>query len=108
MNLFWEHGAMFVRELLSHYTPPLPHINTLSTIVRGLEEKKFIAHNSFGNNHQYYASCTKEEYRNLSLKGVINKYFENSTISAVSALVENEELSLEELRELITLIENKK
>ena len=34
MDLYWKHGAMFVRELLDHYTEPKPHFNTLSTMVR--------------------------------------------------------------------------
>ena len=37
MNLFWDKGAMFVRELLEHYDEPKPHFNTLSTMVRNLE-----------------------------------------------------------------------
>ena len=44
MNLFWERGALFVRELLENYDDPKPHFNTLSTIVRGLEEKGFLTH----------------------------------------------------------------
>lgn len=41
MCIFWEHGPMFVRELLSFYDEPKPHYNTVSTLVRGLEEKGF-------------------------------------------------------------------
>lgn len=41
MRIFWEHGPMFVRELLSFYDEPKPHYNTVSTLVRGLEEKGF-------------------------------------------------------------------
>ena len=37
MRIFWEHGPMFVRELLSFYDEPKPHYNTVSTLVRGLE-----------------------------------------------------------------------
>ena len=42
MRIFWEHGPMFVRELLSFYDEPKPHYNTVSTLVRGLEEKGFV------------------------------------------------------------------
>jgi predicted transcriptional regulator len=34
MDLYWQHGPMFVRELLEHYAEPRPHFNTLSTMVR--------------------------------------------------------------------------
>ena len=39
MGYFWEKGPLFVKQLLDFYDEPRPHFNTLSTIVRGLEEK---------------------------------------------------------------------
>ncbi len=32
MDLYWQHGPMFVRELQEHYADPKPHFNTLSTM----------------------------------------------------------------------------
>lgn len=49
MGWFWQKGPLFVKELLEYYEEPKPHFNTLSTIVRGLEEKGFLAHKNFGN-----------------------------------------------------------
>ena len=49
MGFFWEKGPLFVKEMLAFYEDPKPHFNTLSTIVRGLEEKGFLAHYTFGN-----------------------------------------------------------
>ncbi len=44
MGYFWEKGPLFVKQkLLEFYDEPRPHFNTLSTIVRGLEEKRFSA-----------------------------------------------------------------
>ncbi len=40
MRIFWENGPMFVRGLLAYYEDPKPHYNTVSTLVRGLEEKR--------------------------------------------------------------------
>ena len=49
MGFFWEKGPLFVKEMLAFYEEPKPHFNTLSTIVRGLEDKGFLAHYTFGN-----------------------------------------------------------
>jgi predicted transcriptional regulator len=49
MRFFWKNDAWFVKELLDFYDEPRPHFNTLSTIVRGLEEKGFLAHKTYGN-----------------------------------------------------------
>lgn len=105
MQLFWEHGPMFVKELLELYDEPRPHFNTLSTYVRMLEERGFIDHKQFGTSYQYYPKVSEKEYRKRTLRGVISKYFNNSYMGLVSSLVKEEEISLEELKELIEQVE---
>ena len=105
MNHFWEHGPLFVRELRELYPEPRPHFSTLSTQVRTLQEEGFIGHKAYGPTYQYFARMSREEYKQRSLIGLIDKYFDNSYISAVSALVKEEKISVEQLRELIELVE---
>ena len=107
MNLFWEHGAMFVRELRELYPEPRPHVNTLSTMVRILESNGYLSHKAFGASYQYYPLVSREEeYSRSSLSGVISSCFGNSYLRAVSTLVREEKISLDELRQLIDQIEN--
>jgi len=106
MNLFWEKGPMFVKELKELYSDRKLHYNTLSTMVRALEEKGFIDHQQFGNTHRYFAAVTKEDYSKRTLGNVVKKYFNNSYKNVVSALVEEENLSVEDLKKLISEIEN--
>lgn len=108
MNHFWERGALFIRELRELYPEPKPHFSTLSTQVRTLQEDGFIGHKAYGPTYQYFAKISREEYKQRSLIGLIDKYFDNSYLSAVSALVKEEKISVEELRELIDLIEKEK
>ncbi len=108
MELLWEHGPMFVREMLPYYEEPRPHFNTVSTFVRILEDKGFVAHESFGNSHRYYATITREGFKRGTLKGVINKYFNNSYLGAVSSLVQEEDISIDELKDLIRQVEEGK
>ena len=105
MNLFWEKGAMFVKELLELYDEPKPHFNTLSTMVRTLEANGFLNHKAFGNSYQYFPIVTREEYAGCSFKGIVINYFNNSYLSAVSSLVKEEKITIEELKELIDQIE---
>ncbi len=105
MELFWEKGPLFVKQLLEFYEEPRPHFNTLSTVVRGLEEKGFLGHTAYGNSYQYYPVVTKEDFKRKTLKGVISKYFNNSYMGVVSSLVKEEEISIEELKELIRKVE---
>jgi len=105
MSFFWDNGALFVKQIHECYSEPRPHYNTLSTIVRGLEEKKFVGYTAYGNTHQYHALLTKEEYRRNNLKNVVSRYFDNSYRRVVSALIEEEVLSIDELKELIHEVE---
>lgn len=105
MGYFWEKGPLFVKQLLDFYDEPCPHFNTLSTIVRGLEEKGFLSHEVFGNTYQYYAVVSCDDFKKKTLKGVISKYFNNSYLGAVSSLVKEEEISLDELKQLIRDVE---
>lgn len=105
MELFWEHGSMFVKDLLSFYASPKPHINTLSTIVRGLEEKGYVCHEAFGNTYRYHAAISKSEFSRQTLRGVIDKYFNKSYLGVVSSLVKEEDISVDELKELIRQVE---
>ena len=93
MDLYWQHGPMFVRELQEHYADPKPHFNTLST---------------FGNTYQYYPVVSENEYGRSSLAGIIRNYFGNSYLSAVSSFVKEEKVSVDELRELLEKIEKEK
>ena len=105
MGHFWEKGPLFVKELRDLYPEPKPQFTTLSTQVRKLEGEGFIDHKAYGPTYQYFAKVTKEEYKQRSLIGLIDKYFDNSYLSAVSALVQEEKISIEELKELIELVE---
>lgn len=106
MDLYWQHGPMFVKELLEYYDEPRPHFNTLSTTVRILEKKGLLGHKQFGTSYQYYPTVTEKEYGRQSLAGVIKGYFDDSYLDAVSSFVKDEKISLEELKELIERIEN--
>lgn len=101
MGYFWEKGPLFVKEMLAFYEEPKPHFNTLSTIVRGLEDKGY----TFGNTYQYYPVVSEEDFRKGTLRNVISKYFNNSYLSAVSSLVKEEDISLDELKQLIQEVE---
>ena len=91
--------------LLEHYDEPKPHFNTLSTMVRTLEANGYLSHKAYGNSYQCYPIVTREEYAGSSFKGIISSYFNNSYLSAVSALVKEEKITIEELKGLIEQIE---
>jgi predicted transcriptional regulator len=73
-----------------------------------LEEKEYVAHNAFGNTHQYYPVVSMEEYRKRFMKTAIENYFNSSYKNLVSFFAEEQKISAEELREILDIIEQKK
>ena len=108
MNLFWQHGDMFIRDLLNFFNEPKPHYNTIATMVKILEEKGFVARRPMGNTHQYYAIISEKGYKSSALDAVISQYYNNSYTSVVSHFIEQESMDLDELKELIRQIESKR
>jgi len=108
MQMLWDNGPQFVRELVERYPEPRPHFNTVSTVIRNLEEKGFVDHEAVGGAYRYRATVPKAEFRDRSLGQIVKGYFNNSYLGAVSTLVEEEKISLDELKELIDMIERKK
>jgi BlaI family transcriptional regulator, penicillinase repressor len=106
MNIFWSRGALFVKDILDILDPPKPHFNTISTIVRGLEDKGFVSHQVMGSTHKYFAKISEAEFGKITLKNVIGKYFGNSTFSAVSALIKEEKIPQREIESLLDMINN--
>lgn len=106
MNLLWDNGPLFVREMLERYPEPKPHFNTIATTVRILEGKGYVGHEVFGPSHRFHAVAQREDFRDRSLADVIRDYFGNSYKSAVSMLVKEEKLSVEDLKEIIDMIES--
>lgn len=105
MRYFWDNEALFVKQLVEMYPDPKPHFNTLSTHVRSLEEKGFLAHESFGSTYRYFTVISEEAYRNGTLKNLVKKHFANSYLSVVSSLIKEQDLSVDEVRKMLDEVE---
>ncbi|MBC5842454.1 BlaI/MecI/CopY family transcriptional regulator [Flavobacterium sp. F-380] len=106
MQILWKLKKAFVKEVMAEITEDQPHYNTLSTIVRNLEEKGYVAHNAYGNTHQYYPIVPIEEYRKRFMSTAIDTYFNSSYKNMVSFFAKEEKISAAELREILAMIEN--
>lgn len=108
MMILWDLKKGFVKDILSEMGPDKPAYNTVSTIVRILEQKGFVAHESFGKSHRYYPLISREAYSQFAVKKVVSGYFNGSIKDLVSFFVKKETLTARELDELIKTIEKSK
>ena len=108
MKILWQLKKAFVKEIMAEIKDDQPHYNTLSTIVRNLEDKNYVAHEAFGNTHRYYPLITKEDYRKKYINSTLADYYDNSYKSMVSFFAKEDKISVAELKEIINLIEKNK
>jgi BlaI family penicillinase repressor len=107
MHTLWQLKKAFVKDVIP-LLPNMPHYNTVSTTIRKMEDKKYVKHIAYGKTHEYYPAISKEEYRKGFMNKTIHNYFEDSYKNVVSFFAKEEKISVEELKEIIKLIENKK
>ena len=106
MQVLWKVEQSFVKDMLAYFTAPPLHYNTVSTIIRNLEEKGYVGHQAYGNTHEYYPIISKEDYQNrFVLKKVVSDYFDDSYKNLVSYFAKKDKISVDELKEIITMIE---
>ena len=107
MHILWNLKKAFVKDVLAEIIEDKPHYNTLSTIIRNLEEKGYVSYTAYGNTHQYFPIISKEAYRKEFMNTAIENYFNNSYKNMVSFFAEEQKISAKELREILDLIEKK-
>lgn len=101
MQILWDSGKGFVKDLLDKFPEPKPAYNTVSTIIRILESKGFVDHKAYGKTHEYFPVVTKEEYSDFIMQSMMKNYFGNSFKKMVSFFAKNNNLSLKELDEMM-------
>jgi predicted transcriptional regulator len=108
MKILWKLKKAFVKDIVDEYPDPKPHYNTISSLVRLLQDKGIVGFTQYGNTYQYFPLISKEEYRRSFMNQVVNDYFDNSYKSAVAFFVKEKGLSNEEIDELVKLIKDQK
>lgn len=108
MTFFWQKGCLAIREVVALYPEPQPHFNTVSTYVHILEKKGYLSREKVGNSLSYSPTISVEEYRKSTMKGVIRRFFDNSYMKIVSSFVQEDEISVDDLKELIKMLEQNK
>jgi BlaI family transcriptional regulator, penicillinase repressor len=101
MQVLWRRGPSFVKDLLPDMPAPTPAYNTVSTIIRILEQKGYVGHEAFGRTHRYHALVAQDEYRRLSLRKLLGGYFGGSFTRLVSFFAKEENLDARQLDELL-------
>jgi predicted transcriptional regulator len=104
MDLIWKQEKVFFKELLESYPNPKPAPTTVATLLKRMQRKGFVAYHQFGNSRQYYPLVKKADYFSQHVKGIIEKYFDNSALQFASFFTKSTGLSASELEELKKIV----
>lgn len=105
MQILWKIKRGFVKDILEHFPEPRPAYNTVSTIIRILQDKGFVSHKAYGRTHEYFPLISKEEYTKSRMSNLVKNYFSNSYEKMVSFFAREKKISLEEMEEIVKLME---
>jgi BlaI family transcriptional regulator, penicillinase repressor len=108
MQVIWKLEKAFLREIMDELSNPRPHQNTVATILKILVEKQFVGVNVFGRMHQYFPLVSKDAYSKATIRTLVKGYFEGSFSNAVSFMVKENSLSIEELELLLQQLKKSK
>ena len=101
MQILWEMGEGLVKEVRDRFDEPKPARNTVSTVIRILEKKGFVAHKDYGKVFVYYPLVMKNEYSGKQLFGLLHDYFNNSFPAMASYFAREKDLSIKDLEQLL-------
>lgn len=105
MQVLWKIKKGFVKDVLEHFDDPKPAYNTVSTIIRILQDKGFVNHRAYGRTHEYYPVVSKDEYSKSHLSSFVNDYFSNSFGKMVSFFAKEKEISVKEMEEIMKIMD---
>ena len=106
MQVIWDLEKALVSDIISKLPEKDLPYTTVSSIVRILEKKGFVDHKTYGKTHEYFPVISKEEYKKVQMKNIVKTYFDSSYKNVVSFFAENKDISPEELREILEIIES--
>ncbi len=108
MQVLWKLESALVKDIVEKMPEPKPAYNTVSTIVRIMEQKGFVGYEKQGKFHKYHPLVSKETYTRTFMKGFVQRYFSGSYQQMVSFFTQEEKLSINELEQLLDELKTKK
>ena len=104
MQILWRIDKGFIHDIRRYFPDPKPAYNTVSTVVRILEKKGFVNHNTFGKTHEYFPLISKKDYTRKFFQNFLSNYFSSSHKELVSFFTKNENIDIKELEEIRRLM----
>lgn len=106
MKYLWKLEKAYLKNILNQFPEPKPATTTIATLLKRMIDKQFVAFNQHGSNREYYPLISKEKYTKGYMNGFIKNYFSNSYKNMVSFFTKHENLSTNEIEEIISILQD--
>lgn len=108
MQALWPLEAAFIKDVIAGMPAPQPHYNTVSTLLKILEEKGFVASEQVGNANRFRVLVSKEDYSRRSVKQLLKGYFNGSFANLVSFFAQEKDVDVHELEAILKTLKKSK
>jgi predicted transcriptional regulator len=105
MQLLWKQKRAYMKDLVEDYPDPKPATTTVATLLKRMQDKKFVGYEQLGRARRYFPLVTKRDYFSKQVNGMIKQFFNNSPSQFASFFTEESNLSKSELQALRKLID---
>ncbi len=105
MQILWKQKKAFMKDLIEAYPEPKPAATTVATLLKRMQDKKFVDYVQEGRSRKYFPLVRKKDYFSKHVNGLIKNFFNNSASQFASFFTQSTDLTKEELEDLKQLID---
>ena len=106
MEIIWSADSVFMKDIIDAYPEPKPAVTTIATLLKRMQNKKFVGYNLMGNSRQYYPLVAKSAYFSKQVNGLIKNFFGSSAMQFASFFTTETNLTSAELEDLKKIIDD--
>jgi BlaI family penicillinase repressor len=104
MEVLWDQGPSTVAEVQAQLSDELAY-TTVLTILRNLESKGYVTHETEGRAHRYSAVVARDAAQRSALQALKHKLFHGSTELLLTRLVAEKDLSPAQIERIQRLLD---
>lgn len=105
MRVIWQLRKCGVKDVVEVLPAPKPPYTTVASVINNLKNKAFVTQTKYGKAYLYEPAIEENEYKRRFMKGFVRDYFRSSFKEMVSFFARNEQLTEQDLRDIIKEIE---
>jgi predicted transcriptional regulator len=106
MQQLWQMGEGIVADIRDTFPDPKPARNTVSTVIRILEQKEFVSHKAYGKTFVYFPLVSKTDYSKKQVSSILHNYFDNSFAGLASFFAKENNLTIREIDEIMKVVKD--